>query len=65
MTWLKHHREPWAEVLKKWELTFDLRQSGEFNNVVDLVGTWPVIGDPRAVSLVHIYLLIIFKKKLV
>lgn len=52
VTWLKHHREPWEDVLHHWKFTFNLRQEATVVKVSDLMVTWPVLADPRANSLV-------------
>ncbi|XP_031331406.1 uncharacterized protein LOC116162026 [Photinus pyralis] len=52
VTWLKHHREPWDEVLQYWKSTFKLRQEADHVKVSDLLVSWPILSDPRGTSLI-------------
>ncbi|CAH1115890.1 unnamed protein product [Psylliodes chrysocephalus] len=53
MTWLKHNRKPWDEVMRHWQSTFDIRTCGNFNTVAEFIINWPIIADPRAASLIE------------
>ena len=54
MVWLTHNRELREDVLKYWNITFEIRTTGNFIPIEEFAKKWPVIGDPRADSFVCI-----------
>jgi len=59
--WLKISREPWTDVLKNWDITYDIRQKTLLDpkgggdkplSVTDYFSQWEVLSLPQGYTLV-------------
>ncbi|KAJ8728806.1 hypothetical protein PYW07_006502 [Mythimna separata] len=50
--WLKHHQDPWDEVLCRWKSTAQYRHQKDYTNVGDFIADWNVLNCPRSVELI-------------
>jgi len=59
--WLKISREPWTDVLKNWDITYDFRQKTLLDpkgggdkplSVTDYFSQWEVLSLPQGYTLV-------------
>ncbi|KAB0805329.1 hypothetical protein PPYR_02299, partial [Photinus pyralis] len=54
MTWLKVNSEPWAEVMEKWNNTYDLRRCDkDCPTVQEYLERWPILRDLRSDVLIN------------
>lgn len=53
--WLSLNNEPWAEVIEKWKVTYELRRNNKQANVAEFLNEWPILKDLRSDCLVNLY----------
>ncbi|KAK5640419.1 hypothetical protein RI129_011230 [Pyrocoelia pectoralis] len=53
-SWLETRTDPWNDVVRHWELTFELRQKCEVSNIHDFLTEWPPLKLSTGYSLIDV-----------
>ncbi|XP_057340206.1 uncharacterized protein LOC130677454 [Microplitis mediator] len=54
LKWLKHHCNPWNQVITKWKETYELRSKMTFFTVAEFLQEWAIFNDQRSTELIYI-----------